>query len=111
MASIALATFMTLLEEKLPERAARMGRRLMDDLRALQGKHGSITEVRGKGLLIGVEMTRPVAPLVAACRERGLLMLSAGDQVLRLAPPLIVDDASCDRALEILGSVLQKVEA
>ncbi len=111
VASIALATFMTLLEEKLPERAARMGRRLMDDLRALQGKHRSITDVRGKGLLIGVEMTRPVAPIVTACRERGLLVLSAGDQVLRLAPPLIVDDASCDHALDIIRTALQKDEA
>jgi acetylornithine aminotransferase/acetylornithine/N-succinyldiaminopimelate aminotransferase len=111
VASIALATFTTLLEEKLPERAARMGRRLMDFLRALQGKHAMITDVRGKGLLIGVEMTRPVGPIVAACRERGLLVLSAGDQVLRLAPPLIVDDASCDRALDILGSVFAKAEA
>jgi acetylornithine aminotransferase/acetylornithine/N-succinyldiaminopimelate aminotransferase len=106
VASVALVTLTTLLEEKLPERAARMGRRITDDLRALQARHGFLKEVRGKGLLIGVEMTRPVGPLVAACREAGLLVLSAGDQVLRLAPPLIVDDASCDRALEILGRVL-----
>jgi acetylornithine/N-succinyldiaminopimelate aminotransferase len=106
--SVALATLTTLLEEKLPQRAARMGRRLMEDLRALQAKHAFIREVRGRGLLIGVEMTRPVAPLVAACREAGLLVLSAGEQVLRLAPPLIVDDAACERALAIIGKVLER---
>jgi len=62
--------------------------------------------VRGRGLLIGVELSRPAAPLVAACRDQGLLVLSAGDQVLRLAPPLIVDEAACDSALATLDRVL-----
>src|SRR5438309_4750938 len=106
VASIALATLTTLLEEKLPERAARMGRRLMDGLRGLRSRHPSLGEVRGRGLLIGVELSRPAAPLVAACRDQGLLVLSAGDQVLRLAPPLIVDEAACDSALATLDRVL-----
>jgi acetylornithine aminotransferase/acetylornithine/N-succinyldiaminopimelate aminotransferase len=102
VSTVAIATLTTLLEEQLPERAARMGRRLMDDLRDLQARCPVIREVRGRGLLIGIEMARPVAPLVAACREAGLLVLSAGDQVLRLAPPLIVDDPAWDRARETL---------
>jgi acetylornithine/succinyldiaminopimelate/putrescine aminotransferase len=102
--SVALATLTTLLEEKLPDRAARMGQHLMDALRQRQKKHDFITDVRGRGLLIGVEMTRPAGPIVAACRDAGLLVLTAGDNVLRLAPPLIVDDASCDRALRILDA-------
>ena len=108
VASVALATLTTLLEEKLPERAARVGRHLMNGLGALKAKHSFIREVRGKGLLIGVELTRPAAPLVATCREAGLLVLTAGDLVLRLAPPLIVDEATCDRALEILDSVFAR---
>jgi len=106
VASVALATLTTLLEEKLPERAARMGRRLMDGLRGLQSRHPSLGEVRGRGLLIGVELARPAAPLVAACRDQGLLVHSAGEQVLRLAPPLIVDEAACDSALATLDRVL-----
>ena len=108
VASVALATLTTLLEEKLPERAARVGRHLMNGLGALKAKHSFIREVRGKGLLIGVELTRPAAPLVATCREAGLLVLTAGDLVLKLAPPLIVDEATCDRALEILDSVFAR---
>jgi acetylornithine/N-succinyldiaminopimelate aminotransferase len=106
--AVALATFTTLLEERLPDRAARMGRRLMEGLHALQAKNAFITAVRGRGLLIGVELTRPVAPIVAGCRDAGLLVLSAGEQVLRLAPPLIVDEAACDRALEIVAATLER---
>ncbi len=109
VASIALTTLTTLLEEKLPERAAQMGRRLMASLRTLQGKYPVITDVRGRGLLIGVELTRPVGPLVTACRDAGLLVLSAGDQVLRLAPPLIVDENTCDTALAIIGTALDRL--
>src|SRR5438093_626947 len=77
VASVAIATLTALLDEKLPERAARMGRRLMERLRAVQRKHAFITDVRGRGLLIGVEMSRPVAPLIAACRGARAVYLAA----------------------------------
>jgi acetylornithine aminotransferase/acetylornithine/N-succinyldiaminopimelate aminotransferase len=109
VASIALTTLTTLLEEKLPERAAETGRQLMARLRTLQGKYPVITDVRGQGLLIGVELTRPVGPLVTACRDAGLLVLSAGEHVLRLAPPLIVDDSACQAALAIIGTALDRL--
>jgi len=64
--------------------------------------------VRGKGLLIGIELSRPAAALVTACREAGLLVLTAGDMVLRLEPPLVVDEATCDHALAILDGALAK---
>ncbi len=108
VASVALATLTTLLEEKLPERAARVGRHLTAGLEALKARHSVIREVRGKGLLIGVELTRPADPVVTACREAGLLALTAGEMVLRLAPPLVVDEATCDRALAIVDSALEK---
>ncbi len=104
--AVGLAALETLLEEKLPERAARVGRHLTAGLQGLKARHPVIRDVRGKGLLLGVEMARPAAPVVTACREAGLLILTAGDTVLRLAPPLIVDEATCDRALAILGAAL-----
>jgi acetylornithine/N-succinyldiaminopimelate aminotransferase len=106
VASVALATMQTIIEEKMPERAARLGRSLMDGLRRLAGGPGGITEVRGRGLLIGVALDRPVAPIVDACRDAGLLVLSAGERVLRLAPPLIVEGRDCDEALAIIGRAL-----
>ena len=104
--SVALATLTTILEEKIPDRAARMGNRLMDGLRAVARRHPAVRDVRGRGLLIGVDLTVPVGPLVDACREAGLLVLSAGERVLRLTPPLVVAEAECDRALEIIDRVL-----
>jgi acetylornithine/N-succinyldiaminopimelate aminotransferase len=65
-----------------------------------------VTEVRGAGLLIGAETVRPAAALIAQCYRAGLVVLSAGEHVLRLAPPLVVGDAEVDRALSILEEVL-----
>ena len=106
--SVALATLTTVIGEKVPEHAARMGRELMDGMRAIQAAGAPISTVRGKGLLIGIELTRPAGPYVDACREAGLLVLSAGDKVLRLTPPLIVESADCQRALAIVGDVLRR---
>jgi acetylornithine/N-succinyldiaminopimelate aminotransferase len=105
--SVALATLQTVIDEKIPERAARMGRRLTSGLRELAHGPAGIREVRGRGLLIGVELDRPVSPIVDACRDAGLLVLSAGEKVLRLTPPLIVEESHCDRALEIIGAALR----
>jgi acetylornithine aminotransferase/acetylornithine/N-succinyldiaminopimelate aminotransferase len=107
--AVALTAFTTVLDEKLADRAERMGRRLMDGLRAMQARQPVIRQVRGRGLLIGAALSRPAGPLVDACREAGLLVLSAGEQVLRLAPPLIVTDADCDRALGIIDAALARL--
>jgi acetylornithine/N-succinyldiaminopimelate aminotransferase len=104
--SVALATLTAVLEEKIPERAERMGRYLVNGLREVARRHPVVREVRGRGLLIGVDLTQPVGPIVDACREAGLLVLSAGEKVLRLTPPLVVGEAECDRALEIIDRVL-----
>src|SRR2546426_571538 len=105
--SVALATLQTVLGEKIPERAARMGRRLMDGLRRLAQGPVGIRQVRGRGLLIGVELDRPASPLLDARRNAGLLVLSAGENVLRLVPPLIIEEDHCDRALEIVDTALR----
>ena len=109
VASVALATLTAVLEEKIPDRAARMGRHLMDGLRDVARRHPVVRDVRGRGLLIGVELSQAVGPLVDACREAGLLVLSAGEQVLHLAPPLIVDERDCDRALGIIDAAFGKL--
>ena len=104
VASVALATLTAVLDEKIPERAARLGRYVMEALRAFP--RDIVREVRGKGLLIGIELTKPAGPVVDACREKGVIVLSAGDTVVRLAPPLIIDERDCDRALETLRTSL-----
>ncbi|MGH7279414.1 MAG: acetylornithine transaminase [Candidatus Rokuibacteriota bacterium] len=106
--AVALATFTTVLDDKVADRAARMGRELMEGLRAMATRHPIIRAVRGKGLLIGVELSEVVTPIVDRCREAGLLVLSAGDTVLRLAPPLIVESRDSVRALEIIEAALPR---
>jgi acetylornithine/succinyldiaminopimelate/putrescine aminotransferase len=104
--SVALATLTTLIGEKLPERVARLGRELMDGLRAIQAGNPALKAVRGRGFLIGVELDRPAGPVQDACRENGLLVLTAGEKVLRLAPPFVAQPGEISRALEIIGKVL-----
>src|SRR2546430_16004661 len=76
--SVALATLQTVLGEKIPERAARMGRRLMDGLRRLAQGAGGVREGRGRGPLIGGELDRPGRPILDARPDARLLLLSAG---------------------------------
>jgi acetylornithine/N-succinyldiaminopimelate aminotransferase len=78
------------------------GLALTTGLRELPGVH----EVRGAGLLLGAELDRPAAEVVAQCAERGLLVGMAGENVLRLTPPLVVTAAEVDQALGTLEEVL-----
>ena len=111
-----LATLAVIEEERLAERAARLGERLLAGLRALQQRHPAIGDVRGLGLMAGVEFVGPdgapdgaaVKRVLAGCLERGLLLLSAGayEQVIRWMPPLVITDAQLDEALAIFGAAL-----
>ena len=74
--------------------------------RGEQLRAGLHDKVRGAGLLLGLELYRMAAEVVHECRERGLIVLSAGETVLRLAPPLTVTEAEVDLALSILQEVL-----
>ncbi|HEY7650181.1 MAG TPA: acetylornithine transaminase [Methylomirabilota bacterium] len=110
--AVALACFTTILDEKIAERAARTGRHLMTGLRAIAAKRPQlIREVRGRGLLIGMELTQSATPVLDACREDGLLVLTAGEKVLRLAPPLIVEERDCDRALDVIEKAFDRARA
>jgi len=75
-------------------------------LLALQKRYPAIIEVRGKGLMLGMEMSVPVRPLIAACMENGLLIANAGPNVLRFVPPLVISLQEIDEALAILTKVL-----
>ncbi len=104
--AVALETLNTILEEDLPGRAARLGARIQDRLRALQARLPVIRTLRGRGLLMGIEVAADAKAIVAKCMERGLLILTAGDDVLRLVPPLILSEAEADEGLAILQGVL-----
>jgi acetylornithine/succinyldiaminopimelate/putrescine aminotransferase len=104
---VGLTVFGTLIEDRLAERAGRMGKVLVQGLEAIRAKHPkAVKEIRGRGLLAGLDLVPPVADAVAACRERGLLVLTAGDNTLRLAPPLIVTDNEVAQACGIIDAAL-----
>jgi acetylornithine/N-succinyldiaminopimelate aminotransferase len=89
------------IDEALLASVRANGERLADGLRALPG----VVEVRGAGLLVGAELDGPAQPVVDAALAAGLVCLTSGANVLRLAPPLVVEPEHVDRALEILTEV------
>lgn len=101
-----LASLSVILEEHLPEQAAEMGAYLRAKLEGLKETCGTIKEIRGLGLMLGMEMENEVAAVVKECMARGLLLLGAGPKVLRFVPPLNVTKEDVDKAMAILASVL-----
>jgi len=115
----ALAT-LKLLKERLMANAATVGARLMDGLKELVGKHQLIGDVRGRGLMIGVELVRDRQTkerataerdaVVNAAFRRGLLVLGAGKNSVRFSPPLVLTAAQADTAVRIFDEALSEVE-
>lgn len=105
----ALAVVTTIERERLPEHAARIGAYLIDRLRSLSRSHPVITEVRGLGLMVAVELSIDAAQVVDACRERGLLVNAVQPTTLRLVPPLIITRGDVDEAVRILDAALAAV--
>ncbi|HWN55027.1 MAG TPA: aspartate aminotransferase family protein [Methylomirabilota bacterium] len=106
--AVGVTVFSTLIEDRLAERAAQMGKVLLHALEGIRAKHPkAVKAVRGRGLLVGLDVTPPVGDVVTACRERGLLALTAGDNTLRLAPALIVSDKEIGQACGIIDTALK----
>jgi acetylornithine/LysW-gamma-L-lysine aminotransferase len=102
----AVAAIGALVDERLPERAAETGAYLLERLRGLDAPQ--VRVVRGRGLMIGLELRGRARPIVAALRERGVLALVAGLTVLRLLPPLVITREQCDDVVEALRDVLRE---
>ena len=102
--AVAIEALNVLIDEKLPDRAIEMGNYFMDKLRTL--KNPSIKEVRGRGLLIGLEMTEPTRKYAEALMEEGLLCKETHEYVLRFAPPLIIRKDEIDWAFEKIKKVI-----
>lgn len=105
--SAALAVIRIMEQENLAQRAVAMGERLMAGLREGLARFPCVTEVRGKGMMIGVQLDRPCGDLVTLAMQRGLLINVTADSVIRLLPPLIVSEAEVDG---IVDGISQTVE-
>ncbi|NLW02401.1 MAG: acetylornithine transaminase [Clostridiaceae bacterium] len=103
------AVLSTILNEKLCENSERMGQYLVDSLNRLKKENPLIKEVRGKGLMIGIELTKPAAKAVnAKCLEQGFLAGIVGDSIIRLLPPLIITKQDIDEFIPVFGSILAR---
>jgi predicted acetylornithine/succinylornithine family transaminase len=104
----ALAVFKALQKEKLVNNAQKMGGYLFSRLRKFQEKYAIIKEVRGLGLMVGIELAIAGKTIVEKCLEKGLLLNCTQEKVLRLMPALNITKKQIDEALKILAGVLAK---
>jgi 4-aminobutyrate aminotransferase len=117
----AALTTIALLERELVDNAARMGAHMMDRMRTWLARFPIVGDVRGLGLMLGIELVRDQRTkekanelrdrLVSMAFERGLLVLGAGDNTIRLCPPLVITRDQCDFALDTLEECLTAATA
>ena len=100
----ALAALNVIEDEDLPGQAAAKGKYLMEKLQELNSPN--IREVRGLGLMIGIEMKQKVAPYLKALQERRIIALNAGMTVIRLLPPLVISYEQIDHVVDVLAEVI-----
>ena len=106
VASVALEVVRTIADPAFLADVRRKGEWLGARLERLAAATPRVQEVRGRGLLWGLQLAEPAAPFVADARERGLLVVTAGPQVIRVIPPLVITDAELERGVGILEEVL-----
>jgi predicted acetylornithine/succinylornithine family transaminase len=102
----ALATLETILNTGILENCRRMGIYFLKKLEELKGRHPAITAVRGRGLMIALELGHPGDEIVKSCLKKGLLINCTNANVLRFVPPLIASEKDIDRAVEILDEAM-----
>ena len=102
-----LAVLEVLEHENLPQRAAEHGKRIMKLVE--QSNLSNVREIRGLGLMIGIELKHKVTPVLKALQQKGILALPAGNTVLRLLPPLIIEQHHVDRVIDTVIEVLSNI--
>lgn len=104
------AVLSTIIEEDLATQAAEKGQYFIDQMNQKAQEVDAITDIRGKGLMIGVELAFEGAPVVAAMRERGVISNCASGNVMRIVPPLIITNDQLDKVIEVLIESIIEVE-
>ena len=104
------ATLQALTQDGLVENAKNMGEKFLRGLNDLKSKHKIIREIRGKGLMIGVELKFEVKDILMEGIKKGLLLLYSGRNILRLLPPLVISDEDVTKSLQILDVLLTNEE-
>jgi len=104
------ATLEALTEDKLVENAEKTGRYFKENLLMLKERHRIVREIRGLGMMLGVELRFDVKDILLDAMQRGLLMLYSGKNIIRLLPPLVMDEQTVSRAIHIIDLVLSEEE-
>jgi acetylornithine/LysW-gamma-L-lysine aminotransferase len=104
----ACAAIDVLVEEKLAERAATLGTYFKEKLAELQTEHKVVREVRGLGLMLGMELRFDVLNIILKAMDKGVLVLDAGRNVLRFLPPLVIEKDQIDKVVATLDTVLEE---
>ncbi|MGQ4872459.1 MAG: aspartate aminotransferase family protein [Promethearchaeia archaeon] len=94
-----------IISEKLVENSAKMGEKALSKLMELKDKNQIIRDVRGLGLMIGIEYKKKVREMIQKAQELGVLVLNAGLTVIRLLPPLVINEEQMDRVLEVIQEI------
>lgn len=105
-----VATLQSLTQDGLIENSEKMGKLFREGLEKLKEKHSMIREIRGKGLMIGVELKFEVKDILMNLMKEGILMLYSGRNILRILPPLVITKEDITKVLETLDVVLTKEE-
>lgn len=106
----AIATLETMEEENVLNRVGILHRHLVSGLEKLRAEYpGKVLAVRGKGLLLGVEVTVPASSIVDYAREKGVLVLLAGPQVVRLLPSFVTTEEEVNRVIEVIGEAVENL--
>ena len=104
-----IAVFDAIEQENVLDNCVKIAAQLRAGLAEMQERYEFISELRGLGLMIGLQMDVPVKTVMAEARKKGLLVLTAGEDVLRLMPPLTLSPTEADTALQILDEVFGKL--
>jgi LysW-gamma-L-lysine/LysW-L-ornithine aminotransferase len=104
------AALKAITEDGLIENSDKMGKLFKDGLEELKEKHSMIREIRGKGLMIGIEMKFEVKDILMGLIKKGVLMLYSGRNILRILPPLVISENDVTQVLHALDSVLTEEE-
>jgi acetylornithine/N-succinyldiaminopimelate aminotransferase len=104
------ATVLTIINDDLAKQAKEKGGRFMQKLAKLKASHPIIKEVRGKGLMVGVEIEAEAGPVLSYMRKHGVIAGNSGQNVIRFLPPLIISDAELDKVVETLDKALSEIE-
>jgi len=108
-AAAAVATLEVLLKDNILENCQKMGEYFLAQLRSLKERHPAITKVKGKGLIVGIEIAFPGADIATECVKRGILINCTMGNILRFIPPLIITRKEIDTLIHTLDELLNRI--